>query len=276
MPLFAPMHLDDSAAFIRGLVEGVHDPQAGFVQGLGEISEADAGLLAVDIAAYAWLDDCFDALPDRDPIRWEQVVLDEPNEVPGTTVEVVGFHRLRRLFDARPSDPGAVRLWLDTGVEFLALQERDWQAARSLRSSPAWTYAEYLVEAEVNSSIKHLMSTLSLLYDLDMHLRMDDANFRDYMRCVGVVSRLLNDLASIHKERFEEAPRNVLLMLEKYMPPSAAMEFVQRDVAGYERLLERSLRCVDADDPLVRIGRLMLASIKKIYSGSRGRYAKAQ
>lgn len=235
------------------------------------LSEEDRLLLLTDIAVFVWVDDVFDRAQERTPVPWR-------NLIPGAPVpnrEAVVFDRLHTAMRDRGGNPEALELWLSTGVAFLELQERDW-AARRAGEKRLWTFLDYMLEAEVNSTIQHMLSTLSLLHGLDMHERMEEVEFRSYLRNIGVLARLLNDLASVERERKEAAPRNVVLFLEGQLDGAGARSLIETRVKTHREHLARDRRQLNENDPLADAGAVMLSAIERIYGLPGVRYEVAR
>lgn len=249
--------LGASVAFIEGYeaLLGAHTSS-----GVVPLSPSDRLLLLIDIAVFVWLDDTFDRAEARNPVAWGSLIPGAP--VPNR--EAVVFDRLHTAMRERGGDPQALELWRSTGVAFLELQERDWEMRRAGRKR-SWTFLDYMLEAEVNSSIQHMLSTLSLLHGLDMHARMDEVEFRSYLRNIGVLARLLNDLSSVERERKEAAPRNVVLFLEGQLEGDRARALIETRVRTHREHLAHDRKALGPDDALADAGSLMLAAIQRIY-----------
>lgn len=255
---FSNSELAASMAFIDGYGELV---SAQDTRTVTPLVESDRLLLLTDIAVFVWLDDTFEHAGERTPVPWAQLA-------PGTSHtnrEARVFDRLHVAMRDRGGDREALELWRRTGVAFLELQERDW-ATRRGHKRREWTFLDYLLEAEVNSSTQHMLATLSLLHGLDMHARMEEPVFRSYLRNIGVLARLLNDLSSVERERHEAAPRNVLLFLEDQVDGDGARSIIQTRVREHREHLARDRALLGSEDPLADAGLLMLAAIERIYA----------
>lgn len=228
--------------------------------GLRPLSEHERFLLLTDIAVFVWIDDMFEHAGERSPVPWAQLAVGTSN----TNREAKVYDRLHAQMRSYGRDRQAVELWRSTGVAFLELQERDWAARRAGRERE-WTFLDYLLEAEVNSSIQHMYATLSMLHGLDMHTRMEAPVFRSYLRNIGVLARLLNDLCSVERERSEAAPRNVVLFLEGQVDGSGARSIIETRVREHRAHLERDRGLLGEHDPLADVGGMMLASVERIY-----------
>ena len=229
--------------------------------GLGSLSDDDRLLLLQDIAVFVWLDDCFAGTTARLPVPWSSLV---PG-APGSSRETKVFDRLHAAVLARGGSPEAIELWLRTGVAFLELRERDW-AQRRRGEQRQWTFLDYVAEAEVDSTIQHMLATLSLLHGLDMHARMEELVFRSYLRNIGVLARLLNDLSSVARERAEGAPRNVVLLLEGQVDGDGARAIIETRVRAHREHLARDRASLGHHDVLAHAGALMLEAVERVYT----------
>lgn len=229
--------------------------------GLGPLSSAERLLLLQDIAVFVWLDDSFAATTHRRPVSWPSLV---PG-APGSSREAKVFDHLHAAVVGRGGPPKAIDLWLRTGVAFLELQERDW-AQRARGEQRQWTFLDYVAEAEVDSTIQHMLATLSLLHGLDMHERMEELVFRSYLRNIGVLARLLNDLSSVARERSEGAPRNVVLFLEGQVDGEGARSIIETRVRAHREHLARDRASLGQHDVLAHAAAMMLESIERVYT----------
>ncbi|MCA9651428.1 MAG: hypothetical protein H6712_19995 [Myxococcales bacterium] len=228
--------------------------------GLSPLTDEDRLLLLKDIAVFVWLDDAFTSSEHRSPVAWSHL---GPG-APGPSREAQVFDRLHSSVRDRGGSPKALGLWLSTGVAFLELQERDW-AERQRGESRQWTFLDYLLEAEINSTIQHMLATLSLLHGLDMHGRMEDPVFRSFLRNIGVLARLLNDLSSVERERQETAPRNVVLFLEGQVDGEGPRSIIEARVKAHREHLARDRTSLGEADVLADCGMLMLEAIERVY-----------
>lgn len=229
--------------------------------GLGSLSEGDRLLLLQDVTVFVWLDDTFAATTHRRPVSWSSLV---PG-APGTGREAKVFDHLYAAVIGRGGPPEAIELWLRTGIAFLELQERDW-AQRQRGERRQWTFLDYVAEAEVDSTIQHMLATLSLLHGLDMHERMEELVFRSYLRNIGVLARLLNDLSSVARERTEGAPRNVVLFLEGQVDGDGARSIIEARVRAHRDHMARDRASLGRDDVLAHAGALMLEAVERVYT----------
>jgi Terpene synthase family 2, C-terminal metal binding len=229
--------------------------------GLGPLSEDDRLLLLQDISVFVWLDDSFASATHRRPVPWSSLFPGEP----GSSREAKVFDRLHAAVVDRGGPPKAIDLWLRTGIAFLELQERDW-AQRSRGEQRQWTFLDYVAEAEVDSTIQHMLATLSLIHGLDMHERMEELVFRSYLRNIGVLARLLNDLSSVERERTEEAPRNVVLFLEGQVDGAGARSIIETRVRAHRDHLARDRASLGPHDVLAHAGAVMLEAVERVYT----------
>lgn len=244
-------------AFVEGYEQLV--AQRGLV-GLSPPNEHDRLTLLTDIVVFVWLDDTFASVSERRPVEWSRLVLGAP----GPSREAQAFDRLWSIIQTRGGDPGAIELWRDTGIAFLELQERDW-AQRKQGTTRQWTFLDYLEEAEINSTIQHMLATLSLLHGLDMHERMEEPVFRSFLRNLGVLARLLNDLSSVERERQEDSPRNAVIFLEGQVDGAGARSILETRVRAHRDHLARDRATLGEGDVLATAGELMLEAIERVY-----------
>lgn len=250
--------LGAATAFIEGYEQLV---ASGAHPGLRPLSgEDDRRLLLTDIAVFVWLDDTFASSEHRRPVAWSSLTLGAPD--PSREAKV--FDRLHASVRRRGGDPAAIELWLSTGIAFLELRERDW-AQRQRGHEQQWTFLDYLLEAEVNSTIQHMLATLSLLHGLDMHERMEDPEFRSYLRNIGVLARLLNDLSSVERERKEGEANNVVLFLEGQVDGGGARSIIETRVRAHREHLARDRASLGEADVLASAGAMMLEAIERVY-----------
>lgn len=261
-------HIRDAIAFSRGLEQSLAAAElSDRTRALLQDAEVQF-LLTLDVAVFVWIDDRFDTQDHRQPLNWEG--FSHTSVAAYDSIEHAAYQRLCKDFERHAHSSDAFRLWLSTGKSFLSMQEREWLETRS-HHDYVWTYSRDIDNAEVNSSIAHLMATLSLLLELDMHDRMLDYEWRTALRRLGVTARLMNDLASVNRERAENNPRNAVLQLEAYMSPHHAVEFVQKEAA----YCESRLVATRADDELSTVASAVLNSIKSIYGDTtNSRYAR--
>lgn len=217
--------------------------------------------LLADIVVFVWLDDTFTSSGQRRPVDWANLGKGAP--VRGREAQV--FEHLYETVRDCGGDPAALELWRSTAVTFLELQERDW-LQRQRGETQQWTFLDYLEEAEINSTIQHMLATLSLLHGLDMHHRMEEALFRSYLHNIGVLARLLNDLSSVERERKEIAPRNAVIFLEGQVAGDGARSILETRVRAHREHLSRDRAALGQTDVLANAAALMLEAIERVYS----------
>lgn len=267
--------LGASQAFVTGLDA---DLRARPFDGLAPLDAAQSQRLLLDIAAFVVFDDYYDGEPSAiETIDWAGLAA--APEVAATAPEVARLWRgLVEAFEDA-SEPRALEPWLETGVEFLELQARRSLAART--GGERWTELSYLLEAEVDSSVRHLIATGALLFGLDgARLARTgegaDPRLGAYVRSLGVRARLLNDLASYERERGELNQRNLVLRFAEAAGLDAARALVDAMARRCAEGLEPLRRELGAEDPLAELAERTLAVIETIYAAGAeagGRYS---
>lgn len=227
-------------------------------------------LLAMDSAWISWLDARFDARADArvegDKLTDLDALIRATTEAPRTP-EAESFFRIRSRFaeECGGRDAAAHRLWLETAVDMF----HSWHEDESLsRGERQWSYAEYLQNGERSIAVVHFMATVSLVFGLDLHERMQGEAFRRMLRHLSLAGRLVNDLAGVESDRAAGERANAVLLLEPLLPPEQARAFVAAERDGYKRLLVRDLDRLGAQDIFAQLARMTLSTIEKYYEKS--------
>jgi hypothetical protein len=243
-------------------------------------------LLAMDSAWISWLDARFDARTDPPARSGDSgdsgdsgnngkltdlaALIRAATEAPSTP-EGESFFRLRSRMaeESRDGETAAYTLWLATAVDMF----QSWHEDESLsRGERQWTYTEYVHNGERSIAVLHFMATVSLVFRLDMHRRMTDERFCRMLRNLSLAGRLVNDLAGVEKDRAAGERANAVLLLEEFLSPERARDFVAAQREGYKRLLFRDLESLGTEDVFAGLARMTLHTIEryyeKYYSGS--------
>lgn len=213
-----------------------------------------ASALLADVVVFAWIDDRYDA---------------DGRCAPGPLELRRVLAQLEQELEPDARSPAALALWRRTADEFVGLMDARANAGPDRR----WTLLEYAQEAVVDSSIHHLLATLSLVFELDLHARLDEPELAAFVGELGLRARLLNDLHSCERERGDAAPRNLVLELEARAGPDGARGIVADMAADTHHGLLRLRERLGPTDPLAELGWRTLEVIESIYADVSARYA---
>jgi hypothetical protein len=267
---FTQGHARNGLALVQLCAEGVPDAAGTLIPGVGPQDEHGLYLLGKHMAWLFWLDERFDAPPDRGVVVDYPALLQAFEERPRTP-EGEALSAVRESLFRLPRSAAARRLWDDTArASFHACRENDLLA----RGERSWSYAEYLHNSEHSGSLPNVVATISLVYDLDMPARLLCPSLRSMIHHLSMVVRLQNDLASVDKERASGERANAVLLLEGLMPTPQARAFALADLKGYTRLLERDLDSLGTLDPFARLAHVLLGAAAHVYR-SDARYNEA-
>jgi hypothetical protein len=262
---FTEKHASDGLAYAESI--------AGGLQNVG-VDQAPADrnvlLIAMDTACCLWIDDRFEASEAGSGAPVDLEALIRAAVKSPTTPEAHGFFLLRSRFATEAANESSYRLWLDTALDTFRSYHED---ALISQREPSWSYAEYMQNGECSVVVMHIVTTVSLVYRLDMPSRMNSPQFVRLMRNLCRFARLQNDVVSLNKERAQGTRANAVLLLEESMPPKHALAFVEAEASGYERLLSLDRGALDPQDPFAQIVEVILASTRQFYVVSRDRYS---
>ncbi|MFI9406896.1 terpene synthase family protein [Nocardia sp. NPDC052316] len=143
--------------------------------------------------------------------------------------------------------PECERAWWDSTLHDACVADH-----AALVYGRTWSYSEYLDNGIDSINIPHVMATISSLWGFGIARRRADPLVAGVIRHLGIQQRLSNDLASITKERRSEDPGNAALLMERYMSPVQAAQFIAEEQQGHHRMLTRLLNGLSSSDPLAR------------------------
>jgi hypothetical protein len=271
LPGFNHAYAVDGITLAQCITDGVEDRKHVHIPGLGAENPNMLFELALDTAWIFWLDDRFDSHPEGSARRLSALEqFDNENAGPSSAPEVFSLSLLASTLGLKGKSDAARKLWKDTAIElFHAFRNNEMLS----RSEISWSYAEYLQNGEISSAVWHFVATISLLYELDMVARMPDPRFQRLLRNLSLALRLRNDLVSITKEREEGDRANALIVVEQLLSSSQAVEFIEAQRAGHERLVLAGIADMPPDDPFARIANIMLHASHSFYVMDTERYS---
>lgn len=249
-------------------LSGVADGHGRMIQGVGDQNRQAAYTFILDMAMLFWLDDCFD----------EQLLepheLDAVGEVlsgtgPAGTAEAERYQELLAMLAAQAPSDADVALVREYGVAYY----RALQAEALLSSGKReMSYAEYLENGIDSIAFMRVLASLSTLWGLDMPARRECPRFLRFLRHLCIVGRLQNDLHTLDKDRREGCAANAVVVVERFMPGASAFAFVEEELRGYERLLDKDMDEMERDDPFLRLAQIFRRVRELYYGTSRQRY----
>lgn len=271
LPGFGREHARHGIRLARCIVDGVDDQAGNFHPGLGARHPEVFFDLALDIAWIFWLDDCFDSNHEQSSNRM-LCLADFEDQAEDAPLEVWSAAKVRSGMRSIPAEGEAERvLWMDSVVEMTKAFQRN---KRSSRSGVDWTFVEYLDNGEQSSAVPHFLATVSMLYGLDLPQRLTDPAFTRIIRHLSLEMRLENDLVSCEKEIEEGDNANVMLIMNRFMPLHAVMDFIEEQRCGYERMVLDDLDDLLPDDAFGRVMRLVLEGAHWFHKVEQDRYSK--
>ncbi|NRP75485.1 hypothetical protein ILFOPFJJ_06408 [Ensifer psoraleae] len=250
---------------------GVEDKYGRMIQGIGTQNKQAGHAFILDMAMLFWLDDCFDEQ------ILEQHELDAIGEVlsgksPASTVEAERYLALLDLLAAQAGSDADFALVRESGTAYY----RALQAEAHLSSGKReMSYAEYLDNGIDSIAFMRVLASLSALWGLDISVRRECPHFLRFLRHLCLVGRLQNDLHSLNKDRREACAANAVLVVERFLPGAPALAFVEEELRGYERLLDKDMEDLAPDDPFRRLAEIFRRMRELYYSTSRERYQTA-
>jgi hypothetical protein len=262
---FTETHAGDGLVLAHRYIDGLPGEDGRWVQGIGVVYDRCAVLLAMDLAWLLWFDDCFD-LGDA-PVDFDLLL--GAIHGPARSREGRGFQHLRAQMEQASTAPSAIGAWTRTAIDvFHAYQfNAEWS-----RTAQSLSYGEYLDNGERSIATAHFVAATALVYGWDLSARLLNEDFRRCLRHLGLLTRLQNDLASAERERYDRTPANAVLLLEPTLGQAAAREFVQQDLDGYRRLLQRDLAGFSPKDPFRIFANILVSGTDRYYSDPRERY----
>jgi len=265
---FADSYAADGLQMAHGFIDGVRDISGRFVPGIGVAGDRALWLMALDLTWLLWLDDQIDtSAASGRLIDWGPLL--SIDDQASTSAEGRSFMKMRAYMSQEAPTSAAFTAWRDTAVALFHAYRENWLLSAGERS---WGYAEYLQNGEISIALPHFISTVSLACNYGMESRTDALHTR-VIRNLAIATRLQNDLASAEKERSVGDRANAVLLVERFMTKDQAREFMQAERLSYERALFKDLDLLPAHDPLVRLSRVILATMDVFYQDPRDRYA---
>ncbi|MCT8273114.1 terpene synthase family protein [Xanthomonas translucens] len=220
------------------------------------------------MALLFWLDDCNDLglitsaqLAAVEQALWHGV----PCAVPGFD----GCAALRTSLAALAYDRSDyAQLLADTRRYCAALRGG---SARAPAAEP-WSYAEYLHNGVDSIAYANVFCCLSLLWGLDMARCREQPAFRHALWLISAIGRLQNDLHGRDKDRSAGESDNVALLLQRRYPAMPVAAFLEDELAGHARMLQRVMADARFPEPWGRLFETMAVIRAQYYQTSTGRY----
>lgn len=263
---FRPTHARNALIVVQGYVQGSTDPEVGRVEGIGAAGEDTLFRFAIDVAWITWLDDMFDSPAGSTSIDLESIISGIHGDA--SAGAAAGFPLVRSTF-AEVGSGRDRQLWMDSAAEMV----RAWDKERRLALDPAaMSYSEYIDNGIASGAVPHILATASILYDLDLAARLELPPVQRLVRNLAAYCRLHNDINGVAKDRREGCLANALLLVERHAPPDRARRFVEEELSGYRRMLQRDLSYLERDDPLYRLIRAIPAAHAVVYGDRSGAY----
>lgn len=221
-----------------------------------------------EMALLFWLDDCNDlVLIGPDQLRAVEQTLCH-----GTPCSVAGFEACAELRDCLAGlaydRRDYVQLLADTGTYCTALRAGKTQAA----IPGQWSYAEYLQNGIDSIAYRNVFCCLSLLWGLEMATWLEKPDFRRALWLISAIGRLQNDLHGRGKDALAGESENAAILLQRRYPGLPAMEFLDDELAGYARMLDRVMRQETFPQPWPQLVEAMSAIRSRYYQTSTSRY----
>lgn len=221
-------------------------------------STQDAAFAFVaEMALLFWLDDCYDlALLADDELALAVAVLTGREHA--APAHLKGCEVIRQTLAE----------YAASAAEYQNLLEHTAAYAHALatereRSADNCSYSEYLENGIASIGYHNVLGCLSLLWGLGMPEQMRSTAFRATLRRVCIIGRLQNDLHTAAEECVGPLVANAASVVAR-MTSAFPVAFVEQELAGHGRLLDRHLATQPLDEtwqPLVTI----LRSIRESY-----------
>lgn len=263
VPQFKHRHAVDSVYLARGYLEwqGTPDEDAAF-------------WLAVSHCVWWWLDERSEhSAAEAGPLDWTALVAEVEGAEPGRAQAppaTTDAQVLRRVIEGMAGQARAevdFTWWRTTISKTIQAFQKTEVLVQSETS-----FVEYLDLALWNSSIRNLLASTSLLCDLQLATRRSEPRVLALESALCLDARLENDLRSVDNERRLGTQANAVLLMERVLPPPAALAFIQEQHAGCRRLLKVSQDALGPDDPLVRLITAMFKTHHQWYETRPSRY----
>ncbi|WP_157595638.1 terpene synthase family protein [Plesiocystis pacifica] len=269
-PHFSEDHARFGARLAQIIVEGIETIAGEMIGGLGSPAQQLIEDLALDIAWIFWIDDCFDLYPELSSDGLLELGdFHLQGSCDGRALEVWSAGLVAQSFRVDERPEGAWQLWLQSAVQMIQAFQRNKLSSRA--EGRRWTYEDYLANGEISSAVPHFVATVSLLYNLDLHERMDEPEVRGMIRDLSLAMRLENDIVSAGNELEDGDNANSVLVMRHDLGLRGAVDFVERERASHERALCSALDSL-GPDPLAQICRLVLEGAHWFHATERERY----
>lgn len=187
--------------------------------------------------------------------------------------EIDFFRRLSAALRAHARGPGGHRWWLARSADVFRAMYAEEQMSRA---GEALSFVEALEIGADSTGLTSIISAANLAHGMDRAARGDDMRLARAERHMCLSQRLLNDLRSAEKERREgHAGRvsNIVLLLERTMPPAQARAFAEALRRGQERLMLQAIDRLPAGDGFGALIRDGMSNIRRWYEAMPLRYA---
>lgn len=261
---------------VHHAADGLYIAQECRFEGLTQDREA-VFLIALVITFWFWFDDRSDKFlrQQATPVDWEALFAFAVEPIRGRggdTPEERYFRRMSAALAARAVHPDEHRWWAAQSVRVLRAMYAEELVSRSGRVP---SFVECLENGGDSTTLMSIMSSGYLAYGMNRPARHGDVLLANVERYMLLSQRLLNDLYSAEKERKEGhlgRPSNLVLMMERLLPPQAAREFVEDQRRGYERLMALNLEQLGPRDPFVNMTETTIQCIHRWYRLGPERY----
>ncbi|MFP1739556.1 terpene synthase family protein [Lonsdalea quercina] len=236
--------------------------------GIDPNDEARALAFYQEMALLFWIDDCHDRVvlsPDDYAVVEGILVGRTPDAPTASAGASVLRHRLALL---AYQEHDYSQLLADTQAYSTALRN-----GKRLANDPdRWSYSEHLRNGLDAIGYQNVFGCLSLLWGLEMPRWRTVPIFQNALRFLCAIGRLQNDLHGLANDRTTGEIDNLALQLERRYPMLNAVEFLQHEISGYERMLRPLLETVNFDPVWVRLMETMLKVRAQYYETSALRY----
>lgn len=221
-----------------------------------------------EMALLFWIDDCHDrgVMSPDDYAVVEGILV---GRMPDAPTPSVGCSFLRhRLAQLASHKHDYSQLLADTQAYSTALRN-----GKRLASDPErWSYSEHLRNGVDSIGYQNVFGCLSLLWGLDMPRWRTEPAFQNALSFLCAIGRLQNDLHGLANDRTLGEADNLAVQLERRYPTLDAVEFLQTEITGYERMLRPLLETANFDPVWVRLMETMLTVSDQYYATSTLRY----
>lgn len=234
-------------------------------------------LIALTITFWNWLDDRSDKhLQDKTTlVNWERligitqgdIVLDLP-----TSPEETFLLHLCKAMKQKVATEEEFHWWLRTFTPVLRGMQFEEQVTRE---GIVPSFIESLEYGSFSITAPSVLFTFYLVYRMDRHLQHNNFVLSHLEHCFCAYQRILNDIKSSDRERREANAgyaSNLVLLLEKSLPPVLAQEFVLQQAYGYERLIMTNIEMLGADNPFAQLIKTLFEIVLEIYKFRSKRY----